>query len=222
MDSLNNQIEKLKLFDKIKTENADMNNLNFKNNSFNAIWAEGSIYIIGFEKGIKQWKKLLKTKGYIAVSHISWLKDDPPNEITKFWKDNYPNIKNIQTNLNIIKNAGYNIINHFILSENAWFDDYYNPLQNNINAFITKYQNNNDALKIAKEEQLEINLYKKYSKYYGYVFYIMQKALNIKPSKPTNKLKNTVFDLGFRIITQYTYSFVNISKSNRYIPRLIG
>jgi len=37
------------------------------------------------------------------------------------------------------------------------------------------YQNDAEALEVIDMEQSEIDLYRKYSKYYGYLFYIMQK-----------------------------------------------
>jgi ubiquinone/menaquinone biosynthesis C-methylase UbiE len=41
---------------------ADMHQLSFKPESFDLLWAEGSIYIIGVEKGLVQWRQLLKKK----------------------------------------------------------------------------------------------------------------------------------------------------------------
>ncbi|OKH38953.1 hypothetical protein NIES2119_07370 [[Phormidium ambiguum] IAM M-71] len=44
-----------------------------------------------------------------------------------------------------------------------------------INSFRQKYQGNEEANAVLDEEQREIELYRNYSDYYGYVFYIMQK-----------------------------------------------
>ena len=41
--------------------------MNFSKESFDIIWSEGSIYAIGFEKGLTDWKKFIKTNGYLAV-----------------------------------------------------------------------------------------------------------------------------------------------------------
>jgi len=58
--------------DNIKCEKADMCNLHYADNSFDIIWAEGAIYIIGFKKGLKEWKRILKPNGIIAVTELSW------------------------------------------------------------------------------------------------------------------------------------------------------
>ncbi|MEZ5335151.1 MAG: hypothetical protein R2741_07905 [Methanolobus sp.] len=35
---------------------------------FDVIWAEGSIFILGLEKGISYWKQFLKDGGYMALT----------------------------------------------------------------------------------------------------------------------------------------------------------
>lgn len=174
IDSLNEEIVKQGLTDRIQALNKDMFNLDFEEKSFDVIWAEGAIYIIGFENGLKTWPRFLKTKGHIAATEISWLKPNPPDELKTFWDECYPNIQNIESNLEIIKRCGYKAIDYFPLPESAWWDDYYNPIQQRITKLKEKYHDNEDAIKMIELEEKEINIYKKYSAYYGYVFYIMQ------------------------------------------------
>ena len=52
---------------------ASMLSLPFAEASFDLLWAEGSIYNIGFEKGLTQWRRFLKPDGFIAVTECSWL-----------------------------------------------------------------------------------------------------------------------------------------------------
>ena len=150
-----------------------MFNLNFEDNSFDLIWAEGSIYIIGFEEGLRKWKSLLKDGGFIAVSEVTWLNPDPPRKLCDFWKSIYPTLTDISGNLKSIESAGHKNINHFILPESAWWE-YYNPIEKKLPELREKYRNNKIALKVIEEEENEIELYRQYCKYYGYVFYIAQ------------------------------------------------
>tara|TARA_Y100001960_G_C14603641_1_gene792095 strand:- start:703 stop:975 length:273 start_codon:yes stop_codon:yes gene_type:complete len=69
-----------------------MDDLPFAESSFDLIWSEGAIYNIGFENGIKQFKKFLKDDGVLAVSEITWLTAQRPDEITQYWETNYPEI----------------------------------------------------------------------------------------------------------------------------------
>jgi SAM-dependent methyltransferase len=58
---------------KITTLEKSMDALDFDDETFDIIWSEGAIYIMGFETGVKQWRNFLKPGGYLAVSEITWL-----------------------------------------------------------------------------------------------------------------------------------------------------
>jgi ubiquinone/menaquinone biosynthesis C-methylase UbiE len=154
--------------------NASMFDLPFPANSFDAIWAEGSIYIIGFEKGLLTWQALLKPGGYLAVTEISWLKPDPPQEVVSYWLAEYPGMRSIGENLKIIQTAGYHDIGHFTLPPSSWWTDYYTPIEKRIQALREKYRDNPKANDMLDATQKEIETYRKYSNWYGYVFYVMK------------------------------------------------
>ena len=89
-----------------KSLNQSMKDLNFSPASFDLIWSEGAIYIMGFEAGLRTWKHLLKPNGYIAVTELSWLKPDAPRRDPGFWNKEYPAMKTLEENLNIIHDCG--------------------------------------------------------------------------------------------------------------------
>jgi ubiquinone/menaquinone biosynthesis C-methylase UbiE len=174
LDELDKRAKKEGLKSKIKTINKSMFAMDFNNNEFDIIWSEGAAYIYGFEKALKDWKKYLKISGYFVVTEASWIKNNPPNEIKEFWEDAYPDIKTINENKDIIQKAQYNLITHFILPEKSWWENYYIPMENRLKELRRKYRGNNDIEEQLDEEFKEIEMYKKYSDYYGYVFYIMK------------------------------------------------
>ena len=174
LDTLQNKIDTERMGDRLQVFNKDMSNLDFEQECFNVIWSEGAIYQIGFENGLNYWKKFLKPNGYIAVTEISWIKDNPPDDLFNFWINAYPAIQSIQGNLDIIKKCGYKLIDNFTLPESAWWD-YYNPIIEKLPDLKKKYKKNKEALAVIAEEDIEIELYRNYSDYYGYVFYILQK-----------------------------------------------
>ncbi|MBN2412691.1 class I SAM-dependent methyltransferase [candidate division KSB1 bacterium] len=162
------------LENKIFPVNADMFFPGFFPKSFDAIWAEGSIYNLGFEKGLRDSLSLLKHRGYIAVTKVSWLKTGAPQNLTSFWEKEYPPMTDIPGNLHIIKKCGLSLVDYFILPDSAWWENYYKPLQDQILQFRKKYKNEKPALDIVQMIQLEIDIYKRYADYYGYVFYVVQ------------------------------------------------
>ena len=154
LDKLNNKIEEEGFSNRMKTIKCSLFEIDFPDESFDIIWAEGSIHIIGFEKGLKEWNRLLKTNGFLVV---------------------HDEIKNISNKLKKIARCGYKLINSFSLPEDAWWIEYYRPLEIRIKELSIKYNNDPRALKTFKKYQNEIDMIKKNPKDYGSVFYIMQK-----------------------------------------------
>jgi len=174
LDDLRKRVKSEGLDNKIKTLNGSMFELPFAKSTFDLIWSEGAIFIIGFEKGLREWKPFIKQGGYLVVSELSWIKPDAPDELRTYLEGEYPAIKNIAENMEIIRQADYDEVASFILPESDWWDNFYNPLQRRINQLRHKYAENLEALVVLDASQLEIDMYKKYSPYYGYVFYLMQ------------------------------------------------
>lgn len=86
----------------------------------------------------------------------------------------YPPIKQVAENLKIIKDAGYRVIGYFVLPDSSWWSNYYLPIQAKLPQLKAKYQSDKESLAIVEAQELELKMFHKYSKYYGYVFYVMQ------------------------------------------------
>jgi len=176
LEILKKQAETEGVRNRIITRNMSMFSLDFDESSFDVIWAEASIYIIGFEKGLMQWKKLLKKLGYIVVSELTWMKESPPEEVIKFWRFEYPSMKSHKENIEIINTCGYRFISSFILSEADWWKNCYDPLEKKIGELREIHRGDKKNMKVLNNLQREIDLYRKYSDYYGYAFYIMKNS----------------------------------------------
>lgn len=176
LDRLTRKIEEAGLSDRVKAVNCSMFEMDFSDESFDIIWAEGSIYIIGFERGLKEWRRFLKPGGFLVVHEMTWLRPAPPQEIYDYWKAFYPGIKTVQENLKQIPGCGYDLIGHFTLPDDAWWIEYYGPLEKRIRQIRKKYSDDSEALAALDKEQREIEMFKKYHKWYGSVFFVMQKG----------------------------------------------
>jgi ubiquinone/menaquinone biosynthesis C-methylase UbiE len=162
--------------EKIKIVQGDMTNLSFEEKSFNTIWCEGAIFIIGFEQGLREWRKFLAEKGYLAVTEMCWIDPNPPKEAKDYLAKMYPPAKTVKENLQMIKDAGYQITGYFVLPESSWWEHYYLPIASKLPVLKKKYQGNSEALATIAAEEEEIEMFRKYSKHYGYVFFVMQKV----------------------------------------------
>jgi ubiquinone/menaquinone biosynthesis C-methylase UbiE len=174
LDRLKRKVIDSGLGERITVMYGDMFNLEFPEHTFDLIWAEGSIYIIGWERGLREWKRFLKPRGFLAATEITWIKPHPPLEIKNYWQENYPAMQELENNVKILEKTGYKPINHFVIPSSAWWADYYHPLENRLAMLSEKYKDNQKSLQVLAVEQEEIDFYRKYADYYGYVFYLAQ------------------------------------------------
>jgi SAM-dependent methyltransferase len=158
--------------DRLTVLNADMGALPFEEASFDIIWSEGAIYVLGFEAGLRAWRSFLRPRGGIALTEISWLRRDPAPEARAFWEREYPGIASVEANLETLRRIGYNPVAHFTLPEADWWTGYYTPLRENARRFAEKYRGDEVAMEILAVEEAEIDLFSRHADSYGYVFYI--------------------------------------------------
>jgi len=154
---------------------ASMDKLPFGDYFFDLIWSEGAIYIMGFENGIRHWKRHLKSGGILAVSDITWITESRPRELEQFWKRECPEISTVSAKLEILKKQGYEILSHFILPEDCWIDHYYLPLQESYQSFLERQEHSQEAMDIIASDKAEFEMYLKYKQHYSYAFYIARK-----------------------------------------------
>ncbi len=162
----------------IHPQRGDMFTLDFADGSFDLLWSEGAIYILGFERGLREWKRLLKPGGSLAVTELSWLVEDPPAEAYAFWQRDYPAMKSVPENLAIIAQCGYTLTGHFTLPQSAWWDEYYAPLERRARRMRARYEKDAEAQAVLAVHAQEVEMYRKYADAYGYEFYVMRKPEN--------------------------------------------
>lgn len=174
----NDNAQKLNIQKRVKGIVGSMENLSFPKESFDVIWSEGAIDSIGFEKGLNYWNDFLKKDGYIVVTCPSWLTNEHPIEVEKFWNDAGSKLDSIDYNISIMQNTGYSPVAIFILPEKCWTDNYFIPRERAEKELCKKYIGNKNVEDYIKNDRYEVELYSKYKQHYGYVFYIGRKYKN--------------------------------------------
>ena len=177
IDLFNASARKMGLHEKVNGVVGSMDNLPFEEEELDLIWSEGAIYNIGFERGLNEWRKFLKTGGHVAVTEVSWFTEERPAEIEKFWTDAYPEIDTIPNKVAQLQKAGYIPVATFILPENCWTENFYVPQVAAQEVFLKKHTGNKTAEELVANERREAQLYQKYKAFYGYVFYIGKKII---------------------------------------------
>ena len=154
LDRLARRIARAGLSKRVKIKNCSMFAMDFPDESFDIIWAEGSLAVIGFERGLIEWRRLLKPKGFLVV-HAETSKT-----IDK---------------LMLIPSLGYRLLNQLSLPEDAHWTDYYEPLESRIQELRAKYKNDPETLEELGKHQKEIDLVKRNPKEFSSAFYILRK-----------------------------------------------
>ena len=67
LDILSKKIEQEGLTNRVKAIKCSLLDIKFPDNSFDIIWAEGSITTLGVERSLEGWNRLLKSSGFLVV-----------------------------------------------------------------------------------------------------------------------------------------------------------
>ncbi len=175
MEMVGKKCKEKGLEDTVHPVQASMDNLPFAPESFDLIWAEGSIFIMGYEKGLEYWHQFLKPGGFVAVTDSSWLGNKRPANMG--WiNDNLPEIDSIGHKIAQMSEAGYEPYAHFTLPATCWTKNYYEPMQPAMDAFLRDHPNSPKAQAFIGRLKEEIAYYEANKDCFGYVFYIGRKV----------------------------------------------
>jgi ubiquinone/menaquinone biosynthesis C-methylase UbiE len=155
LDKLNKKIQKQSFSNRVKTRKCSLFEIDFPDESFDVIWAEGVISIIGFERGLSEWRRLLRANGFLVIHDDS---------------------REVPYKLEKISSCGYRLLKYFPLPKEAWWKEYYRPLEIRIKELRTKYKDNADALKMLKKHQKEVVMVRGNPEEFGSAFFVMQKS----------------------------------------------
>lgn len=151
----------------------DMEALSFRDGTFDLIWSEGAIYLLGFEEGLKRWRRFLKPGGFLAASECSWLTASPSAEAEAFWREAYPGMGTVASNGEAAERAGYELIGTYILPPEDWWTEYYTPMRAQIAAMRETYGEAAEA--VLDEAEAETGLHERNPRQYSYVFYVLKR-----------------------------------------------
>ncbi len=149
--------------------------LPFPPGSFDVVWAEGSLHIIGIENGLRALYDVIRPGGFLVEHDMAWTKPDPPTEVFDYWRERGSDIRSIDEFIEYVDKYSYRLITHFVLPGDFWNRDYYEPLEKRIALLREKYSDNRGALAILAREQREVDLYRKYTRWTGSVFFVLQR-----------------------------------------------
>jgi ubiquinone/menaquinone biosynthesis C-methylase UbiE len=161
---------------RIQVVQGSMFDMEFADESFDVIWSEGSMWVLGFERALGEWQRFIRPRGFLVVHEMAWLRPDPPPEIRSCWQLAYPGIRTVSEYVEQVPEYGYDLLGHFALPEDFWLVDYFVPMVARIGELRKKYSGDQTAQSTLDQEQRAADVYKKYFKWYGSMFLVMQRG----------------------------------------------
>lgn len=155
LERLARKVKEFGMETRIEIKNISMFELDFPAGTFDVIWAEGSIAVMGFQTGISNWRRFLKTGGHLVV---------------------HDDLGDLEGKKRQISLCGYELIDYFVLNNDIWWDEYYLLLADKL-----KKMHDEDAIKpdIAteiKSDQQEVDGFKENPERYRSVYFVMKKT----------------------------------------------
>jgi SAM-dependent methyltransferase len=176
LEVLSRKIEDERLTDHVQVVHGSMFDIDFPDASFDILWAEGALNIIGFEKGLRAWRRLLKPSGFLVVHEGAWLQPDPPQAIVDRWQPVFPEIDTVPGYVAQLPRCGYQLIGQFALPEDFWWRNFYALLDERICELRQKHAEDQTSQQSLDREQREVDLFHKHARWYGSAFLVMQKS----------------------------------------------
>lgn len=103
------------------------------------------------------------------VNDLVWLTDTPSQTAVDFWHQEYPDMQSVSLREQQIRRAGYTVIDHFSLSQQAWAN-YYEPLGSRLNELKPQMAESMALNDIDRE----IGIIDQYFGEFGYEMFILQ------------------------------------------------
>ena len=143
--------------------------------SVDLVWSEGALYNIGIETALRICHGLLRAGGYLAFTDAVWRKDDPPPEVKASFDLDYPTMGRVPDVLTSIGKTGFSLEGHFTMPDEAWWDDFYTPMESRIEELRRKYAGDAEALGVLNQIAEEPAMHRRYSDYYAYEFFVTRR-----------------------------------------------
>lgn len=139
------------------------------------LWSEGAAYNLGFEQALTRWRRLLDEGAIAVVSEFTLFSEEIPAEVLEWWREAYPGVANEEENLARARRAGYSVLATQRLPAEAWWRNYYGPLQDRI-AMLEEEGIDEVMAAVIDDTEREMALFREHSAHFGYTFYVLQAA----------------------------------------------
>jgi SAM-dependent methyltransferase len=175
IDRLKSALVERGLADRVSPMVADMSDSGLTLSDFDLVWSEGALYSIGLRAALGVCHGLLRPGGYLAFTDAVWRRGDPPPAVKASFDLDYPTMGRLEDDLAAIRDCGFTLVGHFTLPDDAWWDDFYTPMEKRIAELRGTYAGDPEASGILDHLAGEPELHRRYSAFYAYEFFVARR-----------------------------------------------
>jgi ubiquinone/menaquinone biosynthesis C-methylase UbiE len=104
LEVLRARVEELGLEERVQVREGTFQKVPFGDQSFDLLWCEGALWVMGFRESLRAWRRLLRHGGFL-VAH------DEAGELSE--------------KRQIAEEEGFVLLEHFEISEDIWWEEYF-------------------------------------------------------------------------------------------------
>src|SRR5262245_55229244 len=173
LDDLVRRARAAKLEHLVRAHGMDMKDIPRVFHDVDLLWSEGAAYNIGFANALTTWAAALTPGGFVVVSELAWLTEQPPDGVREFFRTGYPDMRSVEHNVAVAQRAGYKVLATHTLPAAAWVEGYYDILAPRAKALLG--HPDPAVREFAAETVREIEVFECSNGSYGYVFFVLQR-----------------------------------------------
>ena len=143
--------------------------------SCDLVWSEGALYNLGIGNAMCVCRGLLRPGGFLAFTDAVWRTEDPPPEVKTAFELDYPTMGTAADVAAAVRLAGFELLGRFTLPDEAWWDDFYSPMERRIAELRRKYGNDPEALAVLGQLAREPEMHRRHSDCYAYEFFVARR-----------------------------------------------
>jgi SAM-dependent methyltransferase len=150
---------------------------------FDLVWSEGALYSIGLQDALSVCHGMLRPGGYLAFTDAIWRQENPPPDVKASFDLDYPTMGRLDDDMAAIRHSGFELIGSFTLPDEAWWDDFYTPMEARIAELRGRCAADGEALAILDQLAEEPKMHRQHSAYYAYEFFVARRPLGLLPAE---------------------------------------
>ncbi len=160
---------------RVAVERASMTALPHPDDTFDLLWCEGAAYLMGVDRALRAWRRLLRPDGALVLTDAVWTTADPSGEARAFWAQ-YPDMRDEAALVTGARAAGYDVLATHLLPDADWTDEYHRPLAAAIEAVVEGLPDPDPATaEVLAEARREIDVRQAHRTEFGYLALVLRR-----------------------------------------------